>query len=158
MTGRKRHILVDSNGRLLKVTVHSAALQDSDGGRLLLSGLGQHFPRLQHLWADAGYKKAFIEWVVASLHWTVEIVRPPHRPTGEYATLLRNFLGDAEFERRYPIGFQVLPRRWVVERTFAWIVRHRRLAKDVELYPLTSETWIYLLMSRLMLKRIASHS
>lgn len=131
MTGRKRHILVDSPGRLLKVAVHSAALQDSDGGRLVLSGLGQHFPRLQHLWADAGYKKAFIDWVVATLHWTVE-----------YATLLRDFLGDAEFERRYPIGFQVLPRRWVVERTFAWIVRHRRLAKDVELYPQTSETWI----------------
>ena len=82
--------------------------------------------------------------------WTVEVVKPPHKLKGEYGALLRNFLGDAASARPYPAGFQILPRRWVVERTFAWLLRQRRLSKDYEWLPASSEAWIYLTTARLL--------
>ena len=136
MTGRKRHLLVDTLGLLLKVVVHGADVQERDGGRLLLQAV-QHFgpalPRMAKLWVDAAYAGAFVDWVAATLGWTVEVVK---RPAGQQ-------------------GFQVLPRRWVVERTFGWLGRFRRLSKDYEDQVETSEALIYAAMSRLMLRRLA---
>jgi putative transposase len=117
--GRKRHIIVDTNGFLLQVLVHEANIQDHHGGKLLLAPLGGCFPRLELIWADSGYKKGgFCEWVTATLGWTVEIV----------------------------------------ERTFAWLSTWRRLAKDYEVLPSSEETWIYLAMIRIMLRRLAQNS
>lgn len=155
MKGRKRHILVDTQGLLLKVVVHAANISESAGGKLLLSALGSAFPRLSHLWTDQGYKPAFVEWVEQNLHWTVEVVSAPYRPRGDTAQATRELLGEEEFQRRFPSGFRVLPRRWVVERTFAWLGKQRRLSKDYEFLPRSEESWIYLTMCRLMLRRLA---
>jgi putative transposase len=154
--GRKRHILVDTQGFLLKVQVQAASVQESEGGQALLQTAQAQFPRVSHLWADGGYKESFVEWVQTTLKWTVEIVKPPRKPKGEYAQVLRDFLGEKEYARRYPDGFRVLPRRWVVERTFAWLGHQRRLSKDYEGLPTASEAWIYLTMSRLLLRRLTA--
>jgi putative transposase len=131
--GRKRHILVDTNGLLLAVVVHSAKIQDRDGAKLLLAGCKDCFPRLSLIWADGGYRGQLIEWVKQECGWTLQIVEKP-----------------AEQK-----GFLVLPRRWVVERTFAWLGRYRRLAKDYDLLPETGEAWIHIAMTHIMLKRLA---
>ena len=156
MNGRKRHILVDTNGLLLKIVVHAAGLSESEGGCLLLHGLAKVYPRLRHLWTDQGYKPVFVTWVEQHLGWTVEVVKPPYAPRGDTAQAMRDLLGDQEFARRYPTGFRVLPRRWVVERTLSWLSKQRRLSKDYELLPRTTETWAYLTMSRLLLRRLAA--
>lgn len=148
--------MVDTNGLLLKVRVHAADVSESEGGTWLLAGLGQAFPRLVHVWADGGYFKAFVDWVRQHLGWTVEIVKRPHKLHGEYAQLMREFVGEQAYAERYAPGFRLLPRRWVVERTFAWLGKRRRLSKDYELLPATSETWIYLSMVHLMLRRLAA--
>jgi putative transposase len=146
VSGRKRHILVDTEGLLLKVRVHPANIQDRDGARLLLTLLNVVFPRLAMLWADAGYQGRCADWIRILLGWTVEIVRKaPKRiwwPVDQEPPAL-------------PTGFQVLKRRWVVERTFAWLGRYRRLSKDYEGLERTEEAWIYLAMIRLMLVRLA---
>jgi len=77
VSGRKRHILVDTTGLLLKVLVHPADVQDRDGAKVLLATLGDRFPRLAHLWADAGYQGPCATWITETLGWTVEIVRTP---------------------------------------------------------------------------------
>ena len=146
MSGRKRHLLVDTTGLLLKVHVHPANIADRDGATNLLTLLGAAFPRLIHLWADAGYQGRFVTWVTETLGWTVAIVRKPRRWVWWPA--------DSE-PPPMPTGFQVLPRRWVVERTFAWLGRYRRLSKDYEALPETEEAWIYLAMVRLMVARLA---
>ena len=146
MAGRKRHILVDTTGLLLKVLVHPANVQDRDGAKLLLGTLDDGLPRLAKLWADAGYQGPCASWIRETLGWEVEIVRQPPKRVWCPA--------DSEPPPR-PTGFQVLPRRWVVERTFAWLGRYRRLSKDYEVLPITEEAWIYLGMSRLMLARLA---
>ena len=136
MKGRKRHILVDTQGLLLKAVVHPADIQDRDGGTLLVDSLElKDWPRLKKLWADAGYRGRFEDWVRERTGWTVEIVNKP--------------LGG---------GFQVLPRRWVVERTFAWLGKFRRLSKDYEALPQSEETWIYLAMTNLMLVRLGTNA
>ena len=134
MKGRKRHLVVDTQGLLLAVAVHPADVQDRDGARLVLTRLGRRFPRLRRLWADAGYAGPKLgDWVKARTPWDLEIVR-----------------------RSEPgAGFQVLPRRWVVERTFAWLGRYRRLSKDYEARPDTTEAWIHAAMTGLMLRRLA---
>lgn len=146
MNGRKRHILVDTTGLLLKVHVHPADIQDRDGARLLLAMLGAVFPRLAMLWADAGYQGRCADWIRIMLGWKVEIVRKP--PTRVW------WPADSD-PPRIPTGFQVLKRRWVVERTFAWLGRNRRLSKDDEVLPRTEEAWIYLAMIQLMVARLA---
>ena len=143
--GRKRHILVDTTGLLLKARVHAANIADRDGARLLLAGVGDEFPRLRHVWADMGYRGEVVDWIKQRLNWRVEIVKQPRRwfrvPEGE--------------EVPFVPAFVVLPRRWVVERTFAWVGRYRRMSKDYEYLAETSEAMIYAAMLRLMLKRLA---
>ncbi len=133
MTGRKRHLLVDTLGLLLVVVVHAANVQDSEGAKLVLGRALGRFPRLRLIWADQGYKAHFVEWARAVTGWAVELVA---RPAGAK-------------------GFQVLPRRWVVERTFAWLGRSRRLSKDDAGLPATHEAWVHVAMIHLMLKRLA---
>lgn len=146
MSGRKRHLLVDTIGLLLNVVVHPANVMDRDGARLLLDGQAAAQPRLAHLWVDAGYQGTCVTWIEETLGWTVAVVRKPPR---------RVLMPEGVEPPPMPTGFQVLPRRWVVERTFAWLGRNRRLSKDYELLPATSEAWIYLAMSHLMVRRLA---
>jgi transposase len=139
---------------VLKTLVHPAHLSDSEGGQQLWSSLHGAFVRISLLWE--GYKASFIKWVEQTLNWTVVVVQVPQPPRGDTGQAIRDLLGDEEFERRWPKGFHVLPWRWIVERTLAWISKNRRLSKDYELPSDTTETWIYLSMSRLMLRRLAS--
>ncbi len=148
INGRKRHILVDTLGLLLKAVVHPANTQDRDGAKLVLADVGPQFPRLGHLWADQAYTGPLLGWIAAELGWTVEIVeRSPRR--GFQVT------PDGHFQRvSLPAVFEPLPRRWVVERALAWIGRHRRMSKDYERLPSTSEALIYLTSIRLLLARL----
>jgi putative transposase len=146
LNGRKRHLLVDTTGLLLKAVVHPANIPDREGAKLVLADLVGIFPRLGHVWLDAGYAGALTTWIERHLGWRTEIVRRPRRWVWVRA--------DQE-PPPLPAGFQVLPRRWVVERTFGWLGRQRRLSKDYEALCETSEAWIYLAMSRLMLRRLA---
>lgn len=137
ITGRKRHLLVDTLGLVLLVIVTAGSVQDRDGAKLLLQALVDRITgwcRLQVFWADGGYRGSLIDWVRRSFGWTLQIVEK---------------LGDQ-------IGFQVLPKRWIVERTFAWLIRQRRLGKDYERLPETSQAFIYVAMIRLMLRRLAA--
>ncbi len=136
MTGRKRHILVDTQGLLLAAVVHPADIQDRDGAYAVLEQAAPQTQQVAHLWADAAYRGAFVTWVQEVWGWTIEIVQRA---------------ADA-------VGFAVQPRRWVVERTFAWLGRWRRLSKDYEEYPATGEAWIYLAMSHLLLRRLSPSS
>lgn len=150
MKGRKRHILVDTQGFILRAKVHTADMADRDGGQALLSGIHYQFPCICHLWVDIGYRGRFVRWVKDSLFWTVEVSR--HWWQGIKGV----WVGPGQEAPTYPAGFQVLPWRWIVERTLAWLSFNRRLSKDYELLPSTGETWIYLSMSRLMLRRLAN--
>ena len=109
------------HGVLLAVVVHPANIQDRDGAKLVIDKLIGRFPRMRLVWADAGYAGKLIEWVWALTGWALEIVKRP----------------------RDSHHFQVLPRRWVVERTFAWLSRCRRLSKDYEALSDTTEAWCY---------------
>jgi putative transposase len=146
--GRKRHILVDTEGFLLKAKVHSAGVFDRDGIKQLLEDAKELFPRLSHLWLDAGYngKEKGKDWVEKVLGWTAQIVKRPRRwvrvPVGEEPP-------------PYPKGFIVLPRRWVVERSFSWTGQNRRMSKDYERAPETGEAFMYVAMTRLMVRRLA---
>jgi len=132
VTGRKRHIVVDTMGLLLAVVVHAANIQDRDGAKLVLTKLMGRFPRLKLIWADAGYAGQLVEWVHALGGWLLDIVR---RPSDSH-------------------HFELLPRRWVVERTLAWLGRCRRLSKDYEALPETHEAWVQTAMIHLMLRRL----
>lgn len=137
VTGRKRHIFVDTLGLVLLVLVTAGNVQDRDGAKLLFQALVDRITgwcRLQIFWADGGYRGSLIDWVRLSFGWTLEIVEK---------------MGDQ-------VGFQVLPKRWIVERTFSWLNRQRRLGKDYERLPETSEAFIYVAMIRLMLRRLAA--
>jgi len=131
--GRKRHIAVDTLGLLLVVVVHCAGIEERDGAKLVLAQLKDTFPRLQRIWADGGYAGALVAWVAEFAGWLLEIVKRPD---------------EAQ-------GFVVLPKRWIVERTLAWLSRYRRLSKDYEERTASSEAWIQLAMIHLMVRRLA---
>jgi putative transposase len=147
MSGRKRHLLVDTSGLVLNAVVHPADVADRDGARLVLEpGEEEELPRLKHLWADAGYRGAALrEWMTERLGLSLEIVQ--RRPRWVWVP------NDVEPEP-LPEGFEVIKRRWVAERTFAWIARNRRMSRDYEFLAETTEALVYLSMIRLMLKRL----
>jgi putative transposase len=147
INGRKRHLLVDTSGLVMKAKVHPADLADREGARMVLGGVDESFPSLRHLWADAGYRGEDLRrWITEGLGLSLEIVQ--RKPRWVW---VRN---DVEPEP-IPAGFEVIRRRWVVERTFAWISRNRRMSRDYESLPETGEALIYVTMVRLMLKRLA---
>lgn len=149
MSGRKRHLLVDTGGLVLKALVHAANITDRQGGQQLLEAiddLAPAFPRLCYLWVDSAYQGSFKDWVEQTLHWRVDVVKRPSRWV---------WVKEGEEPPSMPTGFHVLPRRWVVERTFGWLGRWRRTSKDYEYLPATSECVIYLTMIRVMLRRLA---
>ena len=133
VTGRKRHILVDTLGLLLSVVVHPANIQDRDGAATLLrTARAVRFPFIERIFADAGYQGPKMATVVAATGaWKIEIVK------------------RSDLHR-----FVVLPKRWIVERTFAWISRNRRLARDFERYARTVAAFVRLAMIRIMLRRL----
>ena len=137
---------MDTQGLVLKVVVHEAGLHDRAGAKLVLEGLSDRFVRMRKVWTDHAYR-GLKEWMKTTLGWELEVVRHPW--AGRVWVV-----GDQEPPSR-PKGFVVLPRRWVVERTFAWLVRNRRLSKDYELLPETEESFVYAAMVRLMLRRLA---
>ena len=132
--GRKRHIVVDVLGLLLIVMVHSAGIQDRNGAKRVLTRLISRFPGLKLVWADGGYAGKLVDWVAAVLQRTLSIVKRPRKTQ----------------------GFRVLQWRWIVERTFGWLNRSRRLSKDFEALPETTETWIRIAMIQLMTRRLAA--
>lgn len=116
--------------------VHPADVQDRDGAKAVLRRLSGRFPRLRLIWADGGYRGTLIEWTKRLGQWTLEIVK-----RNDYVT-----------------GFCVLPKRWIVERTFAWLGRYRRLSKDYEALPESSESMILIAMINLMSRRLAKNA
>jgi putative transposase len=127
-------VAVDTLGLLLAVVVHCAGIQDRDGAKLVCEKLKGKYPRLRLIWADGAYAGALIAWVAAFAGWVLEIVKRSD---------------DMQ-------GFVVLPRRWVVERTFAWLYKYRRLSKDYEETTQSSEAWIRLAMIHVMVRRLAT--
>jgi putative transposase len=131
--GRKRHILTDTLGLLLAVSVHPASVQDRDGAEALLREARRSFPFLERIIADAGYQGRKMEAVVARTgRWELQIVRRCDRHR-----------------------FVVLPKRWIIERTLAWISRCRRLVRDYERHTRKAAAFVRLAMTRLMLRRLA---
>ena len=112
--------------------MHGADVQDREGARLVFARLHDRAPRLVRIWADAGYRGQLIPWLLTWGRWVLEVV--PRRAEQK--------------------GFHVLPKRWIVERTFAWLGTCRRLCKDHETLPQSSEAWIHLAMIALMLRRL----
>lgn|SRR5512135_2588248 len=152
LSGRKRHILVDTMGLLLKVVVHVASIQDRQGVRLLLEPLEGVFPRMKKVWLDVGYSGTGRKWIEQELGWEVEIVK--HSWTGLRGVWVPKGT-EVNWEEIIPPGLHVLPRRWVVERTFAWMGRNRRMSRDYEYLTSSSECMVQLTMIRLMLRRLA---
>ena len=129
--------MVDTLGLLLAVAVHPANVQDRDGARLVLQRLLGRHERLRLIWADGAYGGKLVEWArTVKGGWSLELVRRPAQQR----------------------TFRVLPRRWVVERTFGWLNLQRRLSKDYEALCETTETWLYIAMTGLMLRRLAHGS
>ena len=130
--GHKRHMVTDTNGNMLVVVVQNANVADCKGARSVIAQLATLFPTLQKLWADGAYRGDLAEFAQETLGAVLEIVTQEAGPT----------------------GFQLLPRRWVVERTFAWFEWYRRLSRDYERLAASSESMLYLASIRIMLKRL----
>lgn len=124
--------MVDTLGLVIAVVVHAADIQDRDGAKLVLRKLAGRFSRLSLIWADGGYAGKLIEWAAEFGQWVLEIVE----------------------RSKETKGFSVLPRRWVVERTFSWLGKYRRLSKDYESLTVNSEAMIQLAMINLMIHRL----
>src|SRR5215217_7084301 len=159
--GRKRHLLVDTEGLVVEARVHSAKVPDQDGIRHLLKPARSRLPRLSYLWVDAGYRGRGKEWVEQALDVEVEVVNRSPKPPPE--KVLRVWAREWFKEGRkmdwnkLPTrpGFERLPRRWVAERTFAWISHNRRMAKDYERLCSAGEAFIHVAMTRLIVRRLA---
>jgi len=149
--GRKRHILVDTQGLLLAVKVHTAGLVDRSGAPLLLQDLADRFPRLCHLFADQGYTGPLIDWIKDHLGWETEIVPKADNDSHQQWVLIN---GKPVQLPKPKGGFQVQRHRWKVERTFGWLIRFRRLARDYEGLPESSEAFIQIASIRLDLPRL----
>lgn len=135
--GRKRFTMVDTLGLLMAARVMAASVGEREGGKQLLQTVkqkGRALSRLHTIWADGGFDgEPFLHWVMDVCRWIVQVVLRPKETK----------------------GFVLLPKRWVVERTFGWLMNCRRLVRDYELLPETSETFIYLAMIRIMVRRLA---
>ena len=159
--GRKRHLLVDTEGLLLKVKVHSAKVPDQDGLRLLLQSARCGLSGLKHLWLDAGYEGRGKRWAEEVLGLSVEVVRKPPKPIPEkvaqiWAQEWAKEGKKVDWQRLMPPrGYVALPRRWVVERTFSWLGQNRRMSKDYERLCASAEAFVYVAMIRLMARRLA---
>src|SRR5918995_6802262 len=159
--GRKRLLLVDTEGLVLKAKVHSAEVPDEDSIRLLFDPTRNRLGRLSHLWVDACYQGRGRRWAEEVLGFSVEVVRKPPKPVlaekvaKAWAAEWAKEGKEVDWQRLMPTkGFRVLPRRWVVERTFAWISHNRRMAKDYERLCTTGESFVYAAMTRLMVRRL----
>ena len=135
--GRKRHLLVDVMGLIIGVVVTGANVQDRDGAKLVLNQIKDAIKRLRLIWADGAYAGELIDWVLDKCGWKLEIQKGPKAGAK---------------------GFVVRPWLWIVERTFAWLGRYRRLSKDYESLTETSEAMIYIAMIHLMVRRLAQAS
>lgn len=124
-------MIVDTLGLVLAVVVHAASVQDRDGGKRVIERMGRRFHRLKLIWADGGYTGRFVDWSMRAFGRTIQVVK---------RTELHQFF--------------VLPKRWIVERTFAWLGRYRRLSKDYETLPVSSETMIQIAMINVMVHRL----
>jgi putative transposase len=154
---------VDTQGLVLKAKVHAANVMDWDGIMMLLRRADEQFPRLKQLWLDSAYRgeDKGKDWVENALGWGVDLVERPRKPAVE--EVLKSWAEQwakegvkVDWKKLSPSqGFQVLPRRWVVERTFSWTDQNRRMSKDYERLTETSEAFIYVAMSRLMVRRLA---
>jgi putative transposase len=132
--GRKRHIVTDTEGHLVGLQVHAADIQDRDGAVSVLSSIRALYPWLRHIFADGGYAGDKLRNALRKLgRWTIEIIKRSDQAT----------------------GFAVLPRRWVVERTFAWLGRCRRLAKDFEATIASAVAWVFVAHIRTLTRRLA---
>ena len=161
--GRKRHLLVDTEGLVVEARVHSAKeVPDQDGiKQRLLEPARSRLRRLSYLWVDAGYRGRGKEWAEQALGVKVEVVNRSPKPPPE--KVLRVWAKEwfregceidlSKLSKR--TGFEKLPRRWVAERTLAWISHNRRMAKDYERLCSTSESFVYAAMTRLMVRRLA---
>src|SRR5918992_1328444 len=160
--GRKRHLLVDTEGFVLKAKVHSAKVMDYEGIKTLLHRADTLFPRLRHLWVDAGYRgeEKGKDWVEKTLGWSVDVVERPRQAAPKEVLMrwAREWAKEGvkvDWERLLPPkGFQVLPKRWIVERTIAWIDQQRRMSKDYERLCASGEALVYAAMIRLMTRRL----
>jgi putative transposase len=141
---------VDIQGLVIKAKVHPADPHDKEGAKLLLAPLAGQLPRMAKVWADSAYQ-GLKKWLKETLGWDLEVVK--HWWTGLRWVWVPE--GQEPPSLDIPAEFQVLPRRWVGERTLGWLGRNRRLSKDYEFLPETEEALIYLGMERLMLRRLA---
>jgi putative transposase len=153
--------LVDTEGFVLRAKVQNAKVMDWDGIKTLLQRADEHFPRLKHLWLDAGYRgeDKGKDWVEKKLRWNVDLVERPKTPAPKevlmaWAEQWRKEDVKVDWQKLLPPkGFLVLPRRWVVERSFGWISHNRRMSKDYERLCASGEAFVYAAMS--LLRRLA---
>lgn len=164
MKGRKRFLLCDTLGNILHVMVCAASTQEREGGKVVLEAAKEKCPRLETIFVDNGYNGAkFRDWVLEKTCWKVEVVKHAGSFSryafieGDEITAETYQAAIARWKSRKK-GFVVLKKRWVVERTNAWVISHRRLRVDYEYLPETTEAWIYLVNIRLLIRRLAQLS
>jgi putative transposase len=155
------HLLVDTEGLVMKAKVHSTKVSDQDGLRLLLECARMETSGIKHLSLDAGYQGKGKSWAEGVLGLSVKVVRKPLKPVSEKVVRLWDEKWAKEGEKvdwqrlMPPRGFGVLTRRWVVERTFSWLGQNRRMSKDYERLCVSAEAFVYAAMIRLLVRRLA---
>ena len=131
--GRKRHLLVDTLGLIMCIVITAASVQDRDGAKLVFQQAADQQPQVETVWADSGYSGKLVGWTDDNCPWTLEVVRRP----------------------RDQVGFEVLPKRWIVERTFGWLNKFRLLSKEYEATLQSSKADIEIAMIQIMIRRLA---